>query len=149
MLMAATIIQQALAEIGITLTIDQYDSSTYNSIYMEYDKYDMYIAEARTDNYATNVFNNFLNLQNSTGTRVGIVDEKLQSLLEPYATGSMTQDQFDALMEYYETIIPYYAICTMISPYVVTTGIEVDSVQVGCGGWLFPGEWVYTDEYHK
>jgi len=149
MLMAATIIQQALAEIGITLTIDQYDSSTYNSIYMEYDKYDMYIAEARTDNYATNVFNNFLNLQNSTGTRVGIVDEKLQSLLEPYATGSMTQDQFDALMEYYETIIPYYAICTMISPYVVTTGIEVESVQVGCGGWLFPGEWVYTDEYHK
>lgn len=149
MLMAATIIQQDLAEIGITLVIDQYDSSTYNSIYMEYDQYDMYIAEARSDNYATNIFNNFLNLDNSTGTRVGIVDETLQSLIEPYGTGNMTQEQFDALIEYYETIIPYYAICTMITPYVFTTGIELDSVQVGCGGWLFPGEWTYTSEYHS
>ncbi len=149
MLMAATIIQQGLAEIGITLTIDPYDSSTYNSIYMEYGKYDMYIAEARTDNYATNVFNNFLNLDNSNGTRVGIVDEKLQSLIAPYATGAMTQDQFDALIEYYETIIPYYAICTMITPYVLAKGIDANTVQVGCGGWLFPGEWTYKQDFHQ
>ena len=109
----------------------------------------MYIAEARTDNYATNVFNNFLNLDNSNGTRVGIVDEKLQSLIAPYATGAMTQDQFDALIEYYETIIPYYAICTMITPYVLAKGIDANTVQVGCGGWLFPGEWTYTQDFHQ
>ncbi|MCD8077370.1 MAG: ABC transporter substrate-binding protein, partial [Lachnospiraceae bacterium] len=107
LLMAATIIQQSLSEIGITLTIDQYDSSSYSNIYMEYDSYDMYIATARSDNYATNIFNNFLNMNNSTGTRVGIEDETLQSLIEPYATGEMTQDEFDALIEYYNTIIPY------------------------------------------
>ena len=22
-------------------------------------------------------------------------------------------------------------------------------VQVGCGGWLFPGEWTYTQDYHQ
>lgn len=146
MSMAAQIIQAPLAELGITVTIDQYETAVYTSNQTNDEAFDMYILQNRSDEFGTKVISDKLGYKSGTNS-VWYIDDKLQELLKPYAGGNMTQDQVDELYAYYNTVIPIYTLCTMKDYLVTAKGIE--NVKTVVGGWVNPGELTFTSDFSR
>jgi len=137
----ATIIQAFLSQIGVTCTIEQYDSQLFGTYKYETDKYDIVLDTLGSTAYLVNVWATAFDEANYThgGTFNFVHDDQLQALLdEATATDGHTAEQMDAFNAYMAEQLYSYA---LVEPMVniahtdtIKTLLTDCRIQINAGG---------------
>lgn len=141
---AAQILQSYLKEIGINLTITQYESAVYQSTWGAHDGgWDMYFRKIT----ASNCVQSPIGLLDYVNTPAATLhNEELQSLIETiqsdYGDVSALQDQ---IVEIMVEELPYYSFMSEPYLFAARAGL-IETLTVDMMGSLHPGDWTYIQQ---
>lgn len=142
----AQIVQAAVSQIGVTITIESYETAVYSTNIYDPTVFDIYFGTLRADVSAMALFNNRLNAI-SGSNRVWYNNAEFQALVEECVTGTASKEKIDELYAMFNEEIPIYPLASLQEIYVTTKGIE--DFHVAVGSYLFPGSFAYTSDFKK
>ena len=140
----ATIIQNQLAQIGVSVKISPYDSQLYNEYKHQPDQWDIMLDQNASTSYLVNVWK--LSWDNSGFVHGGAVnfvkDAKLQELLETAMNIEQHNDSaMDAFHQYLKEQCYGYGICQSMTNIAHTS--KISNIVVDARGQVTPGACEY------
>ncbi|MDR1643686.1 MAG: ABC transporter substrate-binding protein [Clostridiales bacterium] len=141
----ATIIQAQLAQIGVTVSISNFDAQLYNQYKNQPDPWDLMIDQGGSTSYLVNVWK--LTWNNKAyvhgGTQNFVQDEKLQSLLEEALTTDNHNDaSMDAFHQYLKEMCYGMAIAQPMTN--IAHSQIISKIVVDARGQVTPGACSYA-----
>ena len=135
----AAVIQNQLAEIGITIEIEPYDNATFSSIILTEDGWDITLTQYKS---VINGMFHMWNLVNDNKKNNPFwEDSEFQDLLAKTLYSNDEKD-IEKLVDMYEEACPYYTIGYETVQFIVRGGVE-DVKFIG-DNRFFPNEWNYA-----
>lgn len=140
----AQLIQGFFSAIGVTSTIEPYDSAQYNTA-MDAGDWDVLLFQNASAAYAPNLWKNIMAAENYSwgGTRNFVYDDQLQELIRTARSLSgHSEESVQAAHEYIIDNAYAYGICNFKVNYVITS--DCSSVVCSFKGAVLPGACTYT-----
>lgn len=141
----AQIIASNLAELGITVNIDQEETAVYNQNVLDSSAWDMVINSAAGGDYAVSPWMLTYAAEMNNGTTSGFVtDDKLQSLLSTAASiDGFTPDNLTAFNEYQKDMVYSYGLLSFMNN--VVSVKRITNIVRDTRGQIIPGACTYTN----
>jgi ABC-type transport system substrate-binding protein len=141
----AQVIQSELKELGITVEINQVESSVYNTLKTDPTAFDMLIDAAAGGDFIVNPWQLVYDQNRNNGTTGGFVkDDQLQSLLDT-AVKDFTPDTIDAFQQYQKEQAYDYGLLSFHNIVVAVSGIT--KVALDGRGQVYPGACEYAADF--
>lgn len=136
----ASIIQNELSAIGITVSIEPYDSASATALTGVEEGWDMYLTTYKITGNAMFHFWNLCNANKNDSAFWG--NSEFQTLLDETL---YTQDPegIEKLVEIYEEEVPMYVIAYETTQFILRDGVE--NVRFKGNNWYFPNDWDFSN----
>lgn len=136
----AQVIQGQLAQIGITVSLQPYDNSSFSTLVADNEGWDFTLQEYKVQDSVLFTFYNKVNIYKSD--LGGWYNEEFQKLLDD-ALYTMDADSISRMVELYEEDCVHYTLIYRTKQYAYRNGVNLKT----CGdNFIYPGDWTYDEE---
>jgi ABC-type transport system substrate-binding protein len=144
----AQVIQAALAELGITVEINQVEASVFNELQYDPTAFDMVIGAAAGGDFAISPWLLiYEHTRNNGSTSSFFVDDQMQSLLMTVASiDGFTVENLNAFNQYQREQLYSYGLLSYMNNVVSVSGIT--QLVRDTRGQLIPGAFVYSPDFN-
>lgn len=135
----ASVIQNELAAVGITVSIEPYDNASATSLTSGEEGWDMYLTTYKITGNAMFHFWNLCNTKKKDYAFWG--NSEFQALLDE---ALYTQDpaSIEKMVEMYEEELPMYIVAYETTQFILRDGVE--DVRFKGNNWYFPNDWDFS-----